>query len=144
MHGNLDSIPTDWFCDFTSENPEKQKKAIDARFKALKEKLQKKQHVIVGHNLFMDLGFLYATFIGPLPPTLLGFQQAINEVFPVVFDTKYVASEGQDSMSPQTPLKDLLKPFKRTKDGPMVALHEKHNKYGGREMDHEAGFDSTQ
>lgn len=46
---------------------------------------------IVGHNLFLDLIYLYACFFGPLPDRVEDFQGAIKKIFPVAIDTKYIA-----------------------------------------------------
>jgi poly(A)-specific ribonuclease len=104
--------------------------------------LQTKGHLIVGHNLFMDLGFLYKTFIGPLPKNVQDFCKKINELFPMVVDTKYMATMNTGPMGPRHNLKELLTPFQKIHT-PLIVLDEKHTLYGasfGKE--HEAGFDS--
>ncbi|KAH8595038.1 ribonuclease H-like domain-containing protein [Bisporella sp. PMI_857] len=141
INGNLDGIPVDWFYDNHSEDPRRQKAAVDELFDSLKTRLKKKKHIIVGHNLFADLGFLYSTFIGALPPTVTEFQKVIHEVFPVVMDTKYIATANHDSMSSQGKLMDLLRPLQKV-NGPMIVLDEEHLNYAGVEKEHEAGFDS--
>lgn len=60
----------------------------------------------------------------------------------MVFDTKFLATEGVESNSARNGLRDLLEPFKKV-DRPLILLHEKHSEYGGGYgKDHEAGFDS--
>lgn len=64
-------------------------------------------------------------------------------MFPIVFDTKYLATHTADSMNPRLNLKDLLKPFQKI-HVPLILLDENHIAYGstfGKE--HEAGFDSA-
>lgn len=39
-----------------------------------------------------DLLFTYRAFYGPLPETLVEFKEKFNELFPVVYDNKYVVS----------------------------------------------------
>ncbi|RNF00766.1 putative ribonuclease [Trypanosoma rangeli] len=46
----------------------------------------------VGHNCFADLLFLVASLDGPLPDTLPEFKLRMQELFPTVFDTRYVAT----------------------------------------------------
>jgi len=144
VNGDIDSLPVEWFYEHSSQDlmyHEHKKKLVRDKFRKLKQKLREKKHVIVGHNLFTDLGFLYTTFIGPLPPTVSGFQQAIHKILPCIMDTKYIASEGQDSMSSQPKLKDLLRKYKKL-EIPKVYLHEEHTTYNGVEKEHEAGYDS--
>ncbi|RNF27607.1 putative ribonuclease [Trypanosoma conorhini] len=50
------------------------------------------QKPCVGHNCFADLLFLVATLDGPLPETLSEFKLRMQELFPTVFDTRYVAT----------------------------------------------------
>ena len=61
---------------------------------ALREKLRSGPPVLVGHNLFTDLVNFYKCFIGDLPSRVEDFQQTINELFPLVIDTKYMATIG--------------------------------------------------
>ncbi|KAF4624877.1 hypothetical protein G7Y89_g13293 [Cudoniella acicularis] len=140
--GDLSAIDPKWFCPEESEKPELQLNAVTKEFNEVCEALQNKKHIIVGHNLFTDLGFIYNTFIGLLPHNVKHFQQDIHELFPQIIDTKYLATHGHDSMNPRAGLKELLEPFKKVHT-PLIVLHEKHTSYGssfGKE--HEAGFDS--
>lgn len=61
---------------------------------ALREKLKSGPPVLVGHNLFTDLVNFYKCFIGDLPSRVEVFQQSINKLFPLVIDTKYMATSG--------------------------------------------------
>jgi len=144
INGDIDSLPASWLYTYNTQDPkhqEKERVIVDEKLRSLKKKLKEKKHIIVGHNLFTDLGFLYATFIGPLPPNVAGFQRTIHKVLPFVMDTKYIASEGQDSMSSQPKLKDLLREYKK-QNIPRIYLHEEHTTYNGMEKEHEAGYDS--
>jgi DNA polymerase III epsilon subunit-like protein len=140
--GDLSDIDPDWFASKTSDNPKDQLPAIKKELAQIIATLMRKKHVIVGHNLLMDLGFIYKTFIGVLPAKVGHFQQMVHEHFPVVIDTKYLATHNTDAMNPRANLKDLLEPFKKV-HVPLIVLHEEHTAYGaayGKE--HEAGFDS--
>lgn len=104
--------------------------------------LKAKKHVLVGHNLFTDLVYLYKTFIGTPPYLVRDFQKRVHRLFPIVIDTKYLATHEADSMDPREGLKALLEPFKKTHT-PLIVLDERHNAYGvAFGKDHEAGFDS--
>ncbi|XP_050670374.1 pre-piRNA 3'-exonuclease trimmer-like [Leptidea sinapis] len=48
---------------------------------------------IIGHNIFMDMILLHSQFIGPLPKQYSTFKKNINNLFPVIFDTKYISHE---------------------------------------------------
>ncbi len=54
---------------------------------------------LVGHNLLYDLLFIINHFDRPLPDTWVEFQQRISHLFPIVFDTKYLAENM--SVSPR-------------------------------------------
>lgn len=113
------------------------KKTIQLLQKALKIKPQ----IIVGHNLFIDLIFIYQTFVGTLPDQVTEFNKRIHELFPKVFDTKYLATQTGSSMRTKSGLKDLCDELKN-RHNPFVALAEAHVAYGPRSREHEAGYDS--
>ncbi|PMD19394.1 CAF1-domain-containing protein [Hyaloscypha hepaticicola] len=140
--GDLSGIQPEWFASTSSDKLEDQLPYIKVELAQIIAILQKKKHILVGHNVFTDLGFLYKTFIGKLPATVKNFQAEIHELFPTIFDTKYLLTHDNDSMNPRADLKDLLAPFRKV-HVPLVVLHEDHTAYGaplGKE--HEAGFDS--
>lgn len=140
--GDLSDIDTEWFYDKAAEDSEQQAARVKREFVEVTEILKKKKHVIVGHNLFADLAFLFKTFVGHLPVNVKHFQEDVHALFPFVIDTKYIATYGADAMNPRVNLKELLTPFRKT-HVPLIVLHEKHTSYGadfGKE--HEAGFDS--
>jgi poly(A)-specific ribonuclease len=142
--GDLSGIPTTWFSDESEDKPETAQKVIDKELAEVIAALKDKEHIIVGHNLFTDLVCLYTTFVGPLPMDVKDFQDRIHGLFPIVIDTKYLATEGHDSMSTvmRKSLSELLEPFKKIHT-PLILLHEEHTSYGtnlGKK--HEAGFDS--
>ncbi len=61
----------------------------------LKAALQTKQTILVGHNVFMDLVYLYQCFFGPLPDLVEDFQEVMHKLFPVIIDTKYLATREE-------------------------------------------------
>ncbi|KAE8454123.1 hypothetical protein EG329_005047 [Mollisiaceae sp. DMI_Dod_QoI] len=137
--GDLSGIDPEWFCRGLEL---KEAIAVKEEFKNIVKALEGKKQIIVGHNLFTDLGFLYKTFIGTLPTSVKRFQEAINELFPFIIDTKYLATHGTDNMNPRSNLKELLAPFREV-HVPLIVLHEDHTSYGTKYgKDHEAGYDS--
>ena len=84
---------------------------VTREFEALRKSLQDHQTVLVGHNLFLDLVNFYKCFFGTLPDTIEEFQTTIHELFPLIIDTKYMAStqhEGPDARSGLEELDDVL------------------------------------
>ncbi|KAK0128249.1 hypothetical protein ONS95_000226 [Cadophora gregata] len=140
--GELSDIDPDWFCSKSAEDSEEQWFKVQREFAEVVETLRNKKHIIVGHNLFADLAFLFRTFIGHLPVNVKHFQEDIHALFPYVIDTKYIATYGADAMSTRSNLKELLAPLRKT-HVPLILLHESHTTYGAEfGKEHEAGFDS--
>lgn len=48
---------------------------------------------IVGHNIYLDLLYIYNAFISPLPAQYSEFKMSFHALFPVVFDTKYISAD---------------------------------------------------
>jgi poly(A)-specific ribonuclease len=69
--------------------------------------LEARRPVLVGHNIFTDLVYLYQCFVGDLPDTITEFQTKINQLFPFVVDTKYMATHNCGSMSPASSLEQI-------------------------------------
>jgi poly(A)-specific ribonuclease len=95
-------------------NPDKKPKWIDVEkenkeFNEIQELIKKRPPVLVGHNIFTDLVNLYRCFFGPLPDTVEEFQRAIHDLFPLVIDTKYLATHGNPSPNAKSGLEELDK-----------------------------------
>ena len=73
----------------------------------VKESLRDKRAVLVGHNLFMDLINFYKCFFGQLPDTIEDFQAVIHKLFPLIIDTKYMATHKTSDPNPRSSLEDL-------------------------------------
>lgn len=54
----------------------------------------KNRKPLVGHNLYLDLLYIYNTFIEPLPQSYSEFKSSFHSLFPVVYDTRYISSIG--------------------------------------------------
>ncbi|KFY87214.1 hypothetical protein V498_07252 [Pseudogymnoascus sp. VKM F-4517 (FW-2822)] len=141
--GDLSSIAPTWFC----VNSDGQSAFIDTSLKklelsSLSKALTAKSRVLVGHNLFTDLIFLYRTFIGDLPPTVTEFQEKIHALFPMVIDTKYMATrEALVGSRQSSSLQDLHQDLKSQRT-PQICLLEEFRSYQNRHLLHEAGYDS--
>ncbi|KAL7273652.1 hypothetical protein RUND412_003464 [Rhizina undulata] len=106
---------------------------VDAIFKA--------NPVLVGHNLFTDLINLYYGFIGVLPETVEEFATLIHKNFPIVIDTKFVATCDGDSGNLSSSLQTLWETL-GVQRYPSIELHHSHHGYLTTGQAHEAGYDS--
>lgn len=82
-------------------------KEEESKFEKLKKTLSGQRTVLVGHNLFMDLVNFYKCFLGRLPDTVEEFQKKIHRIFPLVIDTKYMATADNPSPNAKSGLADL-------------------------------------
>ncbi|KAL6717015.1 hypothetical protein ACLMJK_004929 [Lecanora helva] len=116
--------------------------AHGSRFEELLTELRTKLTVIVGHNVFIDLIYFYSCFFGPLPDRVEDFQCLMKNLFPMVFDTKYLADKINDN-SPfyNSSLEGLNQELSRL-PFPVVEVPPEHSKYEFHSPVHEAGFDS--
>ncbi|OHE91221.1 hypothetical protein CORC01_13498 [Colletotrichum orchidophilum] len=126
---NLEDLSTETLDDSVADALEK-----------LETRLQTRRPVIVGHNQFMDLLFLYNTFIDDLPDTWEDFSAKIHELFPSILDTKLLAIEDE-AIEGEDPLKDLYNRFDRDRTRPSVFWEAAYG-YGRHGTAHQAGFDS--
>lgn len=85
--GTLEGLTTDSFLGHKAD--------VAEALSDLKVTLQAKKTILVGHNAFMDLVYLYKCFFGSLPDLVEDFQEVIHKLFPVVIDTKYVATHDE-------------------------------------------------
>ena len=135
-------------------------KQLQRDFDMLKTKLASKRTVLVGHNLFMDLIYLYHTFLGVLPDKVEDFQQRIHELFPFIVDTKYLATQNNIDNNAKSGLEELDKEMAKVpvpligmnslqrrcyniiSNESLSEIHNDHPKYDSRTAYHEAGYDS--
>ena len=82
-----------------------------ADFQVLQEKLKSKRTVLIGHNMFMDLVYLYHTYFGPLPTAVEDFVQLVHELFPLLIDTKFLATRNNDASNAKSGLEVLDQHF---------------------------------
>lgn len=115
--------------------------AFEARFNRASTNLKKKRPVLVGHNCFTDLIYLYSSFIATLPDTVEEFLLQIHELFPMVVDTKYLFTHNCGNLNPASSL-DTIEEGLRNEDTPRIEMQEGYTKYVDEEMYHEAGYDS--
>ncbi|WPH02958.1 CAF1-domain-containing protein [Acrodontium crateriforme] len=97
--------------------------------------------VLVGHNCFLDLVYLYHTFIGTLPDTVSEFQQNLHKLWPIIIDTKYMSTHNCGDINPVSSLEQIASQLS-AQQTPALELDEDHGKYQDVEALHEAGYDS--
>ncbi|KAF2993422.1 hypothetical protein E8E13_000004 [Curvularia kusanoi] len=111
------------------------------RFDRALESLTRKSPVLVGHNMFTDIVYLYRTFVGPLPDTLAEFNASLHELFPKIIDTKYLATHDEGDLNANPDLETIARGLQK-QPLPDISTHEHHDKYNDLEAFHEAGYDS--
>ncbi|XP_071479851.1 poly(A)-specific ribonuclease PNLDC1-like [Diadema antillarum] len=109
---------------------------------------------LIGHNLLTDLLLMFQKFQNPLPGSYATFKREIHQLFPKVYDTKFLAFEMRKSMNEaglpisQTFLASLLEHLSSLEGKQLVLMspdigHEVgFDKYGTEAPLHEAGFDA--
>ncbi|KAI8903058.1 cytochrome P450 [Gorgonomyces haynaldii] len=60
-------------------------------FRKILDAVSESKIPIIGHNCYLDLAFLVQHFYQPLPKTVLEFKTVVHDIFPAVYDSKYVA-----------------------------------------------------
>ena len=111
-------------------------------FDVLRNVLREKKTILVGHNVFMDLMFLYAGFFQPLPPTVSEFSEEISKSFPNIVDTKYLATHHSLNVSLEKSSLEELSHQLRHMSSPRIVIHPDHARYMVHKPLHEAGYDS--
>ncbi|KAH7076221.1 ribonuclease H-like domain-containing protein [Paraphoma chrysanthemicola] len=111
------------------------------RYDRAVERLKTRQPVLVGHNMFTDIVYLYRTFVGQLPNTLQEFNDAIHDLFPKIVDTKYLATHAEGDLNASPTLQEIAESLSN-QPLPSIVTHSDHSKYQEIEAFHEAGYDS--
>ncbi|KAF2634792.1 CAF1-domain-containing protein [Massarina eburnea CBS 473.64] len=114
---------------------------IKDRFDRAHERLKTRQPVLVGHNMFTDLIYLYRSFVGELPATLDGFCTALHEEFPRIIDTKWLATHAGGDLNFSPTLQKIAESLE-DQLLPDIVTHSDHPKYHDTKAFHEAGYDS--
>ncbi|XP_073943736.1 pre-piRNA 3'-exonuclease trimmer-like isoform X2 [Choristoneura fumiferana] len=105
---------------------------------------------IMGHNIFLDTVLLHNQFIGPLPKKYSTFKRNINNMFPNIYDTKYISHVMAKKLSfdevwKSNALQDLYEFFSEAKCRKLqngVNLIKLSTPFDVKQSYHEAGWDS--
>ncbi|TPX68544.1 hypothetical protein SpCBS45565_g02978 [Spizellomyces sp. 'palustris'] len=114
-------------------------------FRKVIEVISRSKKPVIGHNMMLDLCQTYEKFHRSLPENVQDFKQGLRNLFPVIYDTKYIAHSESD-VQPfimQSALSDVLrrvslKPFTY----PTIAVHPDFTGYEDADNFHEAGYDA--
>ena len=88
-------------------------RAVEAKYtlndftERVKRKVKENQPILVGHNLFADLVYFINCFFEPLPEKVEDFMAIAHKLFPVVMDTKYMATYDCGSINPKSSLEEI-------------------------------------
>ncbi|KAI1757836.1 CAF1-domain-containing protein [Xylaria castorea] len=105
--------------------------------------LKARSPIIVGHNLFHDLAFIYRTFFGRLPKTLDEFLSIIHKLFPRIIDTKYMFLRGQAHQGQIAMNRSLSELYSMYSARQLPFIRSTDNSIGRSESPHHAGHDSA-
>ncbi|KKA22245.1 CAF1 family ribonuclease [Rasamsonia emersonii CBS 393.64] len=119
----------------------KKEKAVEEFAESIKQRLKVRRPTLVGHNLFLDLINFCQCFFGNLPERVEDFQDMVHEMFPILIDTKYMATHECGSIIPSSSLAEINDALKE-KTKPEIVVDPQHSKYESQELFHEAGYDS--
>ncbi|RPA80887.1 CAF1-domain-containing protein [Ascobolus immersus RN42] len=102
---------------------------------------QDKKKIIVGHNVFSDLIYLYDCFVGPLPATVDEFGKEILNSCKMVIDTKFMATHRTSNASSNSSLQSMWDTLSSL-SGPELSVPPAHLSYMANSSHHEAGYDA--
>ncbi|KAI0975987.1 CAF1-domain-containing protein [Xylaria arbuscula] len=104
--------------------------------------LKNKRSILVGHNLFYDLAFIYRTFFGTLPETVDEFLSTLHQLFPRLVDTKYMFSKGQEYLGSCPGSLSLRNLYSMYENRMYPVVRSTNNNTEQDHQSHHAGFKS--
>ena len=104
--GNLTNLDPFYFTNLIS-SPDEPESILKKFSDGVKQRLRDNRPVLVGHNLFTDLIYFCRCFFGPLPDRVEDFQAMAHKMFPVLMDTKYMATHDCGSINPKSSLQEI-------------------------------------
>jgi poly(A)-specific ribonuclease len=147
----------DCFLSVTRSNPAaKRKRSNDilteaAGFTKILQIISRCKKPLVGHNLFLDIMHLVGQFLTELPDSYDEFKEAVHDMFPALYDTKYIATTvALRKIITSTTLEDLNEtlshePFKPVIIHPVIIQQKSDSTRHENKCDtpfHQAGYDS--
>lgn len=104
---------------------------------------------LIVHNGILDIFYIYHTFFQPIPNNLGDFKKQWLDLFPNLFDTKYIISTSHvltEKIGTNSQLGTCYEKLLK-ESGPELVMADGFNRYQIKEIDqgvfsHEAGFDA--
>lgn len=145
-NAQLTEIPPNWLAtdkDGIKVEPDSDFRVIISELETLQRRLNTKESLLVGHNLFTDLVYLTQTFEGWLPEDLISFKSFVQDKFPRIIDTKFIATEQTplSGSSNESSLHALWKRYEEQSTRHEIILHRDSSGYQESQI-HESGYDS--
>jgi poly(A)-specific ribonuclease len=100
---------------------------------------------LVGHNLSLDLIQIINQFMEPLSDDYRAFKETCHSLFPVIFDTKYIAHQILDPKTlgnNQSRLNDLYCQLKKSTTFPKIKVDHLGQIFDENQLPHQAGYDA--
>ena len=136
--GNISNMPPE-IINAGIANVDLQGKTPQQYVVDMEDKLRNRTKVLVGHNCFGDLVYLYECFIGPSPELIEDFVSEIKLLCPAVIDTKHIASfanrYGDTSLA-------RVEAEMQQESLPKIIVPSEYDRYTHLASYHEAGFDA--
>lgn len=100
---------------------------------------------LVGHNLTLDLIQIINQFMEPLSDDYDSFKETCHSLFPLIYDTKYIAHSILDPKTltnNQSRLNDLYCQLKDHTDFPKIEVEHSGVIFDDNQLPHQAGYDA--
>ena len=106
--------------------------------------LLSKKVPLIGHNLILDLAFLYDHFLSPLPSTIEEFRLTVLNTFPPLYDTKYISKSLMSGLKfiKKTSVEDLYSYCRKRKEFNTIIKITIDSRFNVAKKAHDAGFDA--
>lgn len=126
-------------------------------FRLVFEALVSSSKPCVGHNCFADILFLMSSLDKALPKTLIEWKKRVHDLFPLIYDTKYLSTRSElctGELLQSNYLGGLFKLYGLQSDEvhvelPLgfqaydtITLMGQKNHLSAKNLDHEAGYDA--
>jgi len=127
---------------------QRKQKALDefnqeVGFRRIIDLISASRKPLVGHNLFLDLLHSFEKFFEELPAEWSSCKEKIHTIFPIVFDTKYIAQAASPFAEKfQRTNLDYLYKLMQNESSPEIEFAEGFSLYNNKAIFHEAGFDA--
>lgn len=133
---DISKLPVDWLSEEVGDDESARQRLLTD----LTSRLNNRNKVLVGHNCFTDLMFLYKMIAGDLPPTVEEFTDRLHDMFPALIDTKYLAMSYHDKYG-RNALGEVEREL-RSETIPEIHTSGDFDRYINDAYLHEAGYDS--